>query len=139
MTACRVVSGLLVDLSGNILMGKRPMGKKRGGLWELPGGKVDAGEEPWSALCREWREELDLVVTVGDFICSATLVVEVPLFIELFEVRVTSPVYTIKNNAHDEVMWKDAQHMMEYEPCSPAYYLHYPWLAQWLEHGRRRG
>lgn len=136
MKVCRVVSGVLVDPSGDILMGLRPMGKKRGGLWELPGGKVDEFEEPRAALEREWKEELDLDVVAGDFIASTILDVEVTLFIELYEVRLKSHVYTIKNNAHTQVTWKDPRHAMEYEPCSPAYYLHYPHLARWLGLGR---
>lgn len=118
-------------------MGKRPMGKKRGGLWELPGGKVDLLEEPRNALSREWREELDVDVIAGDFIASATLMVEVPLFIDLYEIRLVSQAYTLKNNAHDELYWFNAKQAMEYQPCSPAYYLHYEWLARWLAARRR--
>lgn len=33
--------------------------------WELPGGKVEPGEQPWNALVREWQEELKLDVQLG--------------------------------------------------------------------------
>lgn len=46
-------------------MQQRPPHKARGGLWELPGGKVDPGETDAQALQRELREELDMAVRVG--------------------------------------------------------------------------
>lgn len=49
-----------------MLMQQRPLHKARGGLWELPGGKVDPGESDAQALQRELREELDIAVQVGD-------------------------------------------------------------------------
>ena len=53
----------LVDADGRVLLARRPEGKIMAGLWEFPGGKVDAGETPEAALCRELKEELDLDVT----------------------------------------------------------------------------
>ncbi len=55
-----VVAVALVDADGRVLIAKRPEGKKMAGLWEFPGGKVDPGETPETALIRELREELGI-------------------------------------------------------------------------------
>ena len=48
----------LVDTDGRILLAQRPEEKSLAGLWEFPGGKVEEGETPESALIRELEEEL---------------------------------------------------------------------------------
>ncbi len=48
----------LVDRDGRVLLAQRPEGKSMAGLWEFPGGKVEAGETPEHALIRELQEEL---------------------------------------------------------------------------------
>lgn len=53
-----VAAAALVDVDGRVLIAQRPAGKSMAGLWELPGGKVDAGETPEQALVRELHEEL---------------------------------------------------------------------------------
>ena len=50
----------LVDVDGRVLLAKRPPGKFMPGLWEFPGGKIETGETPESALIRELREELGI-------------------------------------------------------------------------------
>ncbi|MBT4934006.1 MAG: NUDIX domain-containing protein, partial [Rhodospirillaceae bacterium] len=40
----------LIDTDGRVLLAQRPAGKSMAGLWEFPGGKVDEGETPESAL-----------------------------------------------------------------------------------------
>ncbi|SHJ01042.1 8-oxo-dGTP diphosphatase MutT [Wenxinia saemankumensis] len=50
----------LVDPDGRVLLAQRPEGKSLAGLWEFPGGKVEAGETPEAALIRELREELGI-------------------------------------------------------------------------------
>lgn len=58
-----VVAGVFVR-EGRLLLARRPAGRAWAGLWEFPGGKVEAGETPEDALVREWREEMD-VTPVG--------------------------------------------------------------------------
>ena len=58
-----VVAGALMRPDGTCLMHRRPDEKHHGGLWEFPGGKVEATEIPVKALIRELREELGIVVT----------------------------------------------------------------------------
>lgn len=57
-----VVAAALVDANGRVLVQQRPMGKPMAGLWEFPGGKVDADEAPEDALVRELGEELGLAI-----------------------------------------------------------------------------
>ena len=57
-----VAAVALVDADGRVLLTKRPMHKPLGGLWEFPGGKVEAGERPETALIRELKEELAIDV-----------------------------------------------------------------------------
>ena len=53
-----VSSCALIDAQSRVLIAKRPQTKPMAGLWEFPGGKVESGESPESALIRELREEL---------------------------------------------------------------------------------
>jgi len=53
-----VVAVALMGADGRVLMQQRPEGKQHGGLWEFPGGKVEAGEAPVQAAVRELAEEL---------------------------------------------------------------------------------
>ena len=55
----------LVDVEGRVLLAQRPEGKSMAGLWEFPGGKIDAGEGARAALVREIEEECGLSLDPG--------------------------------------------------------------------------
>lgn len=59
-----LVTAAVISDGDKILITRRPKDKRHPGLWEFPGGKVDPGESPEKALCREIREELDAEVQV---------------------------------------------------------------------------
>ena len=58
-----VAACAMVDIDGRVLICQRPQGKQLAGLWEFPGGKVEAGETPEQALIRELHEELGVTIT----------------------------------------------------------------------------
>ena len=58
-----VAACALVDADGRVLLAERPVGKTMAGLWEFPGGKVEAGERPEQTLIRELHEELGIIVS----------------------------------------------------------------------------
>jgi len=63
-----VAACVLLDRDGRVLLAKRPQGRPLAGLWEFPGGKVEAGERPEDALIRELCEELGVAIAGQDLI-----------------------------------------------------------------------
>ncbi len=68
MKTIEVVAAVIAD-GGRIFATQRGYGEFKG-MWEFPGGKMEAGESREGALRREIREELDVEVEVGDFLCT---------------------------------------------------------------------
>lgn len=70
MNIMLVVACALVDADRRVLIAQRSEGKMFPGLWEFPGGKVEAGETPEAALIRELEEELGVATKTS---CLAPL------------------------------------------------------------------
>jgi 8-oxo-dGTP diphosphatase len=102
-----VVAGGLI--AGSLLLvAQRARPPQLAGLWELPGGKVAAGESDESALARELREELGVDVTVGPRIGA-----DVPLTetMTLRAYRVTQTGGALHPNDHRALRWVSADEL----------------------------
>ncbi|MGL3198217.1 MULTISPECIES: NUDIX domain-containing protein [Curtobacterium] len=100
-----VVGGVLTRADGAVLACRRAPGQSAGGLWEFPGGKVEPGELPETALARELWEELAIDVTVGERIDRSLTAVE-GTGIDLATYRIIwSSDAPISSYDHDELRW----------------------------------
>ena len=100
----QVVAAVIV--SGNMILACRrsPM-KSAGGKWEFPGGKVEPHESPETALIREIREELGIVIKLGERIArSDTRVGDFSIDLASYWASVAGPNPTSSTD-HDELRW----------------------------------
>jgi 8-oxo-dGTP diphosphatase len=68
--ALHVAVGVISNEESQVLIARRAVHLHQGGRWEFPGGKVDAGEDVYAALCRELHEELDIrVISAEPLMC----------------------------------------------------------------------
>mgnify|MGYP000117910426 CR=1 FL=1 len=67
-----VVGAVIHNEKKEVLCALRSQAMSLPGLWEFPGGKIEAGETPQESLIREIEEELDCTITVGDLIADVT-------------------------------------------------------------------
>ena len=64
------VVAAIIERNGKVLLAQRNSSSDQAGLWEFPGGKVEAGENQPQALIRELAEELNIAATVTDYIAT---------------------------------------------------------------------
>jgi 8-oxo-dGTP diphosphatase len=122
MPSQTVVAGALIAGKA-LLVAQRARPPSLAGLWELPGGKVAAGETDEAALARELKEELGVDVTVGP-----RLGVDVALnpTTELRAYRVTQTGGTLHPNDHRALRWITADELddLDWVPADRT------WLAE---------
>jgi 8-oxo-dGTP diphosphatase len=115
-----VAAAALVDVDGRVLLCQRPQGKALAGLWEFPGGKVEAGESPEACLIRELEEELGLAVItacLAPFVFASHEYDDFHLLMPLFLCRRWEGV--VKAREHEALAWVKPNAMGDY-PMPPA-------------------
>lgn len=127
-----VAAAALVDTDNRVLLSKRPEGKQLAGLWEFPGGKVDAGETPEEALIRELDEELGIEVCdtcLAPFTFASYPYREFHLLMPLFLCRKWEGDVIAREG--QEIAWVRARRLADY-PMPPADAPMVPWLRDLL-------
>lgn len=110
------VAAAFIENNGKILICKRPPGKNCAYMWEFPGGKIENGETPMQALCRECMEELGIKISAGNAIADTVYqYTSTTVHLTLFEARITSGV-PLKFE-HLEILWVDKNDFHKYDFC----------------------
>lgn len=106
----------LIERDGRVLIAQRAEGRHLGLKWELPGGKVEPGEEPAAALIREIREELGCEILAGRRLRSHVHRydrVEIDLIPFLCELQADSE--EPHPHEHDAIEWAEAEALLNYD------------------------
>lgn len=130
-----VVSALISNGHGEVLMAKRPKDKVFANQWELPGGKVEFRESERGALMREVREELGVECYVGGLISTASFVWgdvdAVPVHMLLYHcITLTSPMRPL---ASQKLVWQCPIRTSSNLACCPSLYTWLPDIRLFLE------
>lgn len=119
-TLLLVAAAALIDVDGRVLICQRPPGKALAGLWEFPGGKVEAGETPEACLIRELNEELGITVSqscLAPFVFATHDYESFHLLMPLFLCRRWEGLVTAKE--HTALAWVKPAKLTDY-PMPPA-------------------
>ena len=127
-----VAAAAMVDVDGRVLIAKRPHGKSLEGLWEFPGGKVEAGETPEECLIRELEEELGVKVThpcLAPFVFTSHSYDSFHLLMPLYLVRRWEGLPAARE--HEAIAWVKPNKLSDY-PMPPADEPLVAWLRDFL-------
>lgn len=90
--------------------------KPRGLLWEFVGGKVEAGETREQALIRECREELGVLISVGDlFMDVAHEYPDIVVHLSLFHATIAKG--EVQKLEHNDIRWITPDEIPNYDFC----------------------
>ena len=110
-----VVAALIWN-KDKFLICQRPAHKARGLLWEFVGGKVEVGETKEQALIRECKEELDVLLSVGDVFMD--VIHEYPdLMVHLTLFNATIAEGEPHKLEHNDIQWITPSEIQNYEFC----------------------
>jgi 8-oxo-dGTP diphosphatase len=114
----RIVTAAVVERDGKVLVARRRPELIAGGLWEFPGGKLEAGESPEQGLARELEEELGVAARVGERLCAVPFAGPAACF-ELLVYRAELAGEPTRLTDHDALRWLAPAEMDEAEFSKP--------------------
>lgn len=98
------VVAAVFERNGRFMVARKAPGKQLAGLWEFPGGKLEAGETQSAALLRELAEEFGVDCEVKSFICQYTFQYpDKQILIAFYRVTTTADFAFMRD--HDAVAW----------------------------------
>jgi ADP-ribose pyrophosphatase len=107
------VTAAVIKDGEKVMICKRPQGKRFGGQWEFPGGKVEPGESLFDCIIRECQEELDILIEPKKEIIAIEIGDYMLHFIDAVIVS-----GTITLNEHEAVEWTTESDIDKFEFCS---------------------
>lgn len=108
------VVAAMIEREGKLLLARRDASSDQAGLWEFPGGKVEAGESQPAALMRELQEEMGIAATVEDFVATSELQQSARL-IRLHGWRVSGFSGTLTLQCHSEICWVSPADVLSFD------------------------
>ena len=115
MKITEVVAALIWD-GDKFMICQRPANKARALLWEFVGGKVESGETKEQALIRECKEELDVLLSVGDvFIDVIHEYPDITVHLTLFNATIAEG--EPQKLEHNDIQWIMPSEIPNYEFC----------------------
>ena len=110
------VVAALIWQGNKFMICQRPAHKARGLLWEFVGGKVEPGETKEQALIRECKEELNVLLSVGDVFMD--VIHEYPdLTVHLTLFNATIADGKPQRLEHNDIQWITPSKMSNYQFC----------------------
>ena len=110
------VVAALIWKNNKFMICQRPAHKARGLLWEFVGGKVESGETKKQALIRECKEELDILLSVGDvFMDVIHEYPDITVHLTLFNATITDG--EPQKLEHNDIQWILPSEIPNYEFC----------------------
>jgi 8-oxo-dGTP diphosphatase len=109
-----VVAGVL-ERDGKILICRRRADQPHPLKWEFPGGKIEAGESPESALVRELREELGIEATIGLEVMRYEFAYPGKQPILLIFLPVADWRGEMKNHIFETIVWESSDALASYD------------------------
>jgi 8-oxo-dGTP diphosphatase len=109
------VVAAVLEANGRILIAQRRAGTPHELKWEFPGGKVDAGESPETALRRELAEELAIDASIGPEIVRYEYAYPGKPAILLIFYRVLGFSGDARNQVFERILWVEKEHISSYD------------------------